>query len=217
MNNIKKDVIEEEEDIDGILEATGDPDFANQAERVEYITSLNAAGGLPTDSDSNEFMAVLEDLKGRYPGEEIYYSFIPFNGYFAYRKQYMSDLEFVENSVMNLTTSLISEFRKKNLDAINATRARLVSEKAKAKNPDPVTEDEILRGLPEEVRMDYSRIDGAIEDASVLGIIERCVLYPYDIAERIEEKRIATGIPQILTSYIMRISGWVRNVSIMKG
>ena len=203
-----------------------DPEYDVDAEeQAKIVASLAASGGLPTEEQETEFNAVLLRLSEKYPGEEIYSSFIPYNGFFAYRKQYLSDLEEIEDHTNEITSRMITEFREKHSPLLESIRMSIAREKAQAASRPGapvdsksvfVSEEEIFRKLPAEIIRDYSKIDSAVEDASVFGTLSRCVLYPKDMADRIQRKRIPPGIPAILSSNILRISGWVRNVSIKK-
>lgn len=202
-----------------------DQDLGDSRERIEAILALTAAGAAPTREEEEEFFSVIEELKSRNPGEDIYYSYIPHNGFFAYRREYMSDMASIEEKVSDLARTLTTRFRQKYEKTISDIRIAIQKEYVLANSGkekiEPsgvhVPEELIIQRLPKEAVKEYEDIDGKVEDLAILSILEECVLYPFDMKERIASRRIAIGVPNILSSYIHQISGYVKNVKIRKG
>ena len=194
---------------------------------LDAIMTLTAAGAMPSPKQEEDFMAALDELKAEYPDEDIYYSFIPHNGFYAYRRQYMADTAMIEEKVADLSRELTSQFRKKNEKLITELRIAIQNEYVAANSASGkekiqassvhVPEELIIQRLPADVAKEFEKIDGQIEDMVILLTLDACVIYPRDIKEKIATRRIATGVPGIISRYIAQISGFVKDVRIRKG
>lgn len=136
--------------------------------------------------DSDTLSKLDSEVKAKFPGRKVFHLFVPYVGNFYVRPQDQTDV-------------------KAALDAANKyINTRLLELGGEA----------ALEGKPDEDKTRISReIDLAASDVSNVETLKRCVLYPYDFAEQLENDRLASGLIPLLSDKIMDISGWI-NVSI---
>jgi len=124
------------------------------------------------------------EVRKKHPGvKRMFYSRVPYLGYFFFRGQTLADVRASDAEAARILDSKIAEAGGR--ETITAM-----------KDDDPA-KDRIFRS-----------IDDAVADASNSMTLKRCVLYPFDFAESIDTEAVESGLASLLLEKIMDVSGW---------
>lgn len=184
--------IEKEEDFEEVTENTQFDPMGHDEYDVANAHFQNYIDTLTKIKDERE--SIIAKLKDKYPGEKFFYTYIPYNGYYFYRKQDMSTVRGATIVVDAASDKLLTAFRTKHKDIIEKL--------------DPETP------MPPEIQSEFESIQNDIADMSNYENLKRCVVYPENIVEMIEKESLPSGIADTIIKYIFQVSGWYTSTTI---
>jgi len=124
---------------------------------------------------------IVKEVKAKYPDDDLFSIETMYNGYYILRSQDMSD---VSEGATRVQTYIDTEIEAKG------------GPEHLGKLP-PAQQEKI-----------YRAIDDSAGDVSNNTILERCVLYPTDIKDKIDNGKINSGLYSLLLDRIAEISEW---------
>lgn len=130
-----------------------------------------------------EVRAIIEEVQAKHPGVKLYYTDIPHEGLFVFRKQNLADVKESDKAAHQYMDKKIQE------------QGGL---------------QEVEKKDKEAQRVFFRDIDNEAADISNIKTLSRCVLYPFDFPDTVSSLRIGAGTAAMLLERIMEVSGWVQ-------
>lgn len=169
---------------DEVVDIT-DPLDIEEAEEVQYNHRMEMYKEL-IDKRNKEKDQIKAEVKVKYPGIRLFTITLPYNGTFVLKAQEMHDMKFISGEVEKFVE-----------DELNKKGGRSEIEKIS----DPTEKERI-----------YKEIDASAADYSNELLLQRCVLYPYNMKEMLSTEEPGKGLPigaaSLLLERLVDISGW---------
>ena len=137
---------------------------------------------------------LIEKVKEKYPNEKLFYTYVPYNGFYFYRRQTMAMIKDVAVIVEESSAKSLAEFRERNKEVID-----------KLKDTDL---------FPQELQIEIDIMRDDAADISNFENIRRCVVYPENIGTMIDDGSIPSGFATSLIGNIFEVSGWGKHTEI---
>lgn len=150
----------------------------------------------------------IEVVKKKYPGVKLFKLEIPYSDGYILRKQSLKDVKEIYNITVVEETKRKDAFEAKWKDTIEKQQALHAKAKAEGVEVDyTLAENQI----PPEYVSDSIELEDAIDDLKNYESFKRCILYPYNINEIIDNEELPSGDSIILVDAIMNISGMMQD------